>query len=209
MAAPILFVGIQLLVGSAWSSPYSWAHNNISDLGNVTCGAFGDPLRHVCSPQHSWMNWAFLLTALLLAFGVGATWSRWGRGGAATTVRILVLLCAAGYALAGAYPADVAENLHVLGAILIMGPGNLALATAVAVPRTSPLSAVRLPTLALAIIGIAGTTLHLSRNYAGLGVGGTERLAAFALLLWVGLIGALFLARRETFVSPPALLRRE
>ncbi len=46
--ATVQFFLLMLVVQLAWETPYSWADNNISDLGNVTCGSFGG--RAVCSP---------------------------------------------------------------------------------------------------------------------------------------------------------------
>ncbi|MEV8309985.1 hypothetical protein AB0P36_22195 [Streptomyces flavidovirens] len=42
-----LFVG-QLAVESAWRTPYSWAGNNISDLGNVHCQMWDASRPSVC-----------------------------------------------------------------------------------------------------------------------------------------------------------------
>lgn len=204
LSAPILFVGAQFLVGSTWSIPYSWSHNNISDLGNVTCGPVGEPERHVCSPHHGWMNLAFLVTGLLLAAGIGAGWRRLGAEGIAVTTKVSVLLCSVGYALAGVYPADVDENLHVLGALLILGPGNIALLATGITSRASPVLFLRISAFVLGATGALGTWMHLSRDYGGLGMGGTERIAAFALLIWLGLVGVRLLASEPAGLRPPS-----
>lgn len=208
LSAPILFVGTQLLVGSTWSTPYSLAHNNISDLGNVTCGPVGEPERYVCSPHHGWMNLAFLLTGLLLAAGIAAGWTRLGAEGVPATTKVAVLLCSVGYALAGAYPADVDENLHVLGALLILGPGNIALLATGITSRTSPVPVIRLSALVLGAAGVLGTWIHLSRTYGALGMGGSERVAAFALLVWLGLVGVRLLARGPAGLRPASRQQR-
>lgn len=99
---------------------HSWSTNNISDLGNVTCGRWDTTRpRAVCSPWHVAMNSAMVSTGVLLALGVFLTWSALGPGIAARTVQLLTFAGASGYVLAGAYPADVNENKHFLGAILI------------------------------------------------------------------------------------------
>lgn len=193
LLAPVIFLVGQLIIGSVWSTPYSWVHNNISDLGNVRCGVSGEPARFICSPLHPWWNGIFLLTGLLLAVGVVATWKRCGKGPGPGTAKVLVLVSSAGYVLAGAYPADVNENLHVLGALLILGPGNVALVIAGIAARAALPCPVRLAALGLGVIGIAGSILHLSGHYGVLGLGGSERMAAFALLLWLGLVGGPFL----------------
>lgn len=56
------------VVESAWERPYSWARNNISDLGNAHCARQSDPEpRYVCSPQHTLMNVSFVTLGLLSA----------------------------------------------------------------------------------------------------------------------------------------------
>jgi hypothetical membrane protein len=69
----IQFFVFHVIVELAWSQPYSWAQNNISDLGNVTCGAWGENGRYVCSPLHAWMNTSFVLKGMLLAAGLVLT----------------------------------------------------------------------------------------------------------------------------------------
>jgi hypothetical protein len=38
----VQFFATHVIVELAWPRPYSWARNNISDLGNVRCGSWGD-----------------------------------------------------------------------------------------------------------------------------------------------------------------------
>src|SRR5690349_9483282 len=106
VAAPV-FLAANVIIGLGWHHPpYSWATDNISDLGNVTCGIWDTTRpRPVCSPWHAGFNTAALVTAALLAAGIILTWHALGRRLVVRTTQTLVLLAAAGYALAGAYPA--------------------------------------------------------------------------------------------------------
>jgi len=117
-----------LVAQIGWDPPYSWALNNISDLGNVLCGPWGDDRRSVCSPRHAVMNSSFVATGLLLL--VGLVLLRLG-GLALLRSRMVIALfavAALGWGVAGFFPADVHENVHVvLGAIPIFVAGNLAL----------------------------------------------------------------------------------
>ena len=126
------FLAANVLVGLAWDQPrFSWAEHNISDLGNVTCGVWDTSRpRPVCSPWHAGMNAVFVGAGLLLA--VGALLARRAlRPGRAATVTVASAVAAgSGYVLAGLYPADVDENLHVLGALLVFALGNAALLAA-------------------------------------------------------------------------------
>src|SRR3954470_15969991 len=112
-AAAPLFLAANVVVGLAWDDPpFSWATNNISDLGNVTCGVWDTTRpRYVCSPWHDAMNVALVLTAVLLLAGLMLTWRACGDGRAVRTGQGLLVLWTAGLALAGLFPADAHENL--------------------------------------------------------------------------------------------------
>jgi Protein of unknown function (DUF998) len=103
-AAGPIFLVAQLDAGRAWRTPYSWSRNNISDLGNVGCGPWGDDRRYVCSPLHDVMNFGLVITRILIAAGVILLWQSPHRpnrlGG------ILILLAGVGYVAAGLGPAD-------------------------------------------------------------------------------------------------------
>ena len=103
-AAAPLFLIANVVTAAGWSDPpFSWASHNISDLGNVHCGVWDTTRpRYVCSPWHPLMNVSFVLTAALLVLGFVLTWRPLGRGPVAPSARSLLLLAAAGYALAGA-----------------------------------------------------------------------------------------------------------
>ncbi|MFF7128219.1 DUF998 domain-containing protein [Streptomyces sp. NPDC008240] len=188
------FFVLQGVVGSAWARPYSWARNNISDLGNAHCAWQPDPEpRYVCSPEHALMNVSFVTLGVLFAAGVLLTGvlltgALWRRGAAATASRLLLAGAGAGFVLAGLAPADMHENQHVLGALLIMATGNLGLllsGAALDLPR--PL---RWGSGLLGAVALAAFVLFLSHHYLGLGMGGMERVAAFPLLVWAAALGA-------------------
>ena len=51
LLAPPLFLSANVITALAWRHPpFSWATNNISDLGNLTCGVWDTTRpREVCS----------------------------------------------------------------------------------------------------------------------------------------------------------------
>ena len=57
----IQFFIAQIIVQSAWTTPFSLTANYISDLGNTTCGPYpvGSSM-YVCSPWHAGMNASFI-----------------------------------------------------------------------------------------------------------------------------------------------------
>ncbi|MFH8836373.1 DUF998 domain-containing protein [Streptomyces sp. NPDC017868] len=191
------FFVVHGIVESAWVRPYSWAHNNISDLGNALCALQSEPEpRFICSPEHSLMNGSFVVLGALLAVGAVLTGPLWRRGAAAVTARVLVAGAGLGFVLAGLAPADTDENLHVLGALLIMGLGNIGLVAAGGgLARELP-GALRRATSALGLVALTAFGLFLSRHYLGLGMGGMERVAALPVLLWALAAGAYGLGRR-------------
>lgn len=191
------------LAESAWARPYSWARNNISDLGNARCAWQPDPEpRYVCSPRHALMNTSFAALGLLLAAGVVLTGALWRRGGAAVLCRALLGGAGVGFVLVGLAPADLHENQHVLGALLIMGTGNIGLllagpALADGVPRPLRWGSAVLGGVALVAFGF-----FLSHHYLGLGMGGMERLAVFPPLVWTAAAGLHGLVRGGPVRTP-------
>lgn len=199
MVGVVQFIVIHGIAQSAWARPsYSWARNNISDLGNAHCALQTDPeSRYVCSPEHDLMNVSFVALGVLLVVGAAlAGGLLWRRGRTATLARLLLAAAGVGFTLAGLAPADVNENLHVLGALLIMAAGNIGLVLAgfgLAEHIPAPL---RWGTSLLGATAIVALGLFLSQHYLGLGMGGMERVAAFPLLLWVLAAGVRGVTRR-------------
>ncbi|MGW1197657.1 DUF998 domain-containing protein [Streptomyces sp. NPDC002536] len=195
----VQFFVMHVIVESAWARPYSWAANNISDLGNAHCAVQPDPTpRYICSPEHALMNGSFIALGTLLVVGAALTGALWRRGAVAATARVLVAGAGAGFVLAGLAPSDVDENQHVLGALLIMGTGNIGLLLAGAgladdVPRS-----LRRATLLLGVVAIAAFGCFLSEHYLGLGMGGMERVAVFPLLVWALAVGVRGLRRTRS-----------
>ncbi|MEU8825064.1 DUF998 domain-containing protein [Streptomyces sp. NPDC048636] len=188
------FLIVQLIVAAGWRTPYSWQRNNISDLGNVHCRIWDESRpRYVCSPLHNLMNTSFAVQGVLLLIGVLLTGLAWGRGAMAWTARVLCVIGAGGWVLVGAVPADVNEDLHVLGALLIMGLGNIGLLCAAGVRKESLLGRVRAVTLGIAATGVLGTWMFFARYDPGIGLGGMERVAAFAPQVWTLVIALILL----------------
>jgi hypothetical membrane protein len=185
LAAP-LFLAANVITGLAWRHPrFSWATDNNSDLGNVTCGRWDTTRpRYVCSPWHLAMNTAMIATGVLLAVGVVLTWSALGRGVATRAAQLLTFAGGLGYVLAGVYPADVNENNHFLASLLVVELANVGILVASLARRSPILGSMRAASLALGLTGLAGTALFLARVDLGFGIGGMERVAVFPLLVW-------------------------
>lgn len=143
----------------------------------------------VAAPWHAAMNGSLVATGMLLALGVLFTWSALGRGASVRAAQLSTVAGAVGYVLVGAYPADVDEEIHVLGAMLIFVLGNSAMLVAALAGRSTVLGPLRGPSCTLGLTGVAGVVLFLARVDLGFGVGGMERVPVFPLFCWVVLVG--------------------
>ena len=201
LAGVALFFALHLYAESAWQNPaYSWAANNISDLGNVHCQPWGDDGRYVCSPRHDAMNAGFIIQGAAALVGLAAVSLRRSRSARTRSAGALLLAAGAGWILAGVWPADVDENRHVLGALLIMILGNIGLALGPAVPGEA--RRIRWAAPVLGAVGLAGAALFFTGSDLGLGPGGMERVAAYPLPAWMLITGlALLFGRRPRSAS--------
>jgi hypothetical membrane protein len=156
-----------IIAAAHWDTPFTWWDNNISDLGEAR------------APWHIYANASFVLTGVLLGVGTVAHTRGLSRG--------LLLAGSFGYLLAGVFPADTDESPHVLGALLIMGAGNLGLLLA---------------SRRLGVVAAIGTVGFLALQAPIL-----ERVAVFPLLLWAGACGVTILTRipsdEWSSLSPP------
>lgn len=191
IALPLVLSAVNLLAEAAWPIGYSWAGNNISDLGNVGCGSFDG--REICSPRHAVFNIGFIVLGCLIGAGVVLVRSAWGRGGPAKLARSCILLAAFGYVLVGFFPADVNLGLHLLGALLVMPVANIGLLASGFVRRDAVLWKARWISRVLGAVAFIASYLHVAGPWLGIGKGGMERVAVFALLFWLGGIGVFLL----------------
>ncbi|MFC4376316.1 DUF998 domain-containing protein [Nocardia halotolerans] len=204
LVSTVQFFVAQLVVGAAWDTRYSWADNNISDLAETTCRHAPEGGRWICSPLHPIMNASFVLTCVLLALGA-VLFMKVLNGNLMSRVALSALIVTgAAWVMVGVYPADVDENMHVLGAIIIFVVGNIALVLygwgAHPMPRM-----VRVVSIALGCSGFAAAFLHLGGICLGLGRGGMERVTALTVPIWMLIIASLLPAaeRRRMVVDMP------
>jgi hypothetical membrane protein len=212
LLAALLFFAANVVAGLAWRQPrFSWTVNNISDLGNVTCGTWDTTRpREVCSPWHVAMNAAMIATGVLLVVGVLLTWMALGRGLATRIAQLLTLAGAGGYILAGVYPADVDEDQHFLAGLLIFVLGNVGLLVASLARPGTTLGDLSGFSCLLGVAGLGGTALFFVEVDLGFGVGGMERVAVFPLLIWAVAVGLRLLdVNRARSVAPSMSVRTE
>lgn len=203
------YVVAQLVAAAAWSTPYSWNRNYISDLGVTSCGELDLPhggVELVCSPLHAVMNASFALSGILLVVGIVLLWSYWPPGPAAKVGSVLLIMAGAGKVLTGMFPENTQLSLHLLGALNIpLGAlGVLLLSVSLLRHRggSSSASWLGVAGLVLSIIGLVASALSSAAQVQGpavllgLGAGAMERLAGYPTNLWLLLLGVSVLAQR-------------
>jgi hypothetical membrane protein len=182
----------QIVVQSAWVTPFSLTQNFISDLGNTTCGPYPlDSGNYVCSPWHTWMNASFILLGLIILAGAALVRTAFPRGRSRAAGLMLLALAGAGIIAVGLFPEDVNITYHRLGAAAHFVLGNLsmvALGVALGQARLRPALAVY--SIVSGVVGLLATALFVSDHYLGMGIGGMERLAAYPLPLWLIVAGS-------------------
>lgn len=184
------FFVIQGVVQSAWTTPFSLAHNMISDLARETCGPLlrAPGIDTACSPWHALMNASIILNGILIPLGVLWTRSWWPKHRAMTIALAMIALTAPGHFLVGLFPSDTGPLGHLLGAGSILALGNPGMVVGgLAAWRERRGNAIA--SLVLGLTGIAGTLLFLSLVDLGIGLGGMERVAFYPLTLWCGFQG--------------------
>jgi hypothetical membrane protein len=99
----------------------------------------------------------------------------------------------------GLSPEDVNITVHSLSALLAFAGGGLALVVlGFAMFRDTRWDGFRAFSILCGLVGLVALVLFASKDYAGLGVGGMERLIVAPVLLWAIVVGV-HLARIPTY----------
>ena len=190
------FFVVQGVVQSVWTTPFSLAHNMISDLARVTCGPLprAPGIEIACSPWHALMNASIILNGLLIPAGAVLTRLLWPANRLMTLALVMIALTAPGHFMVGLFPSDTGPLGHVIGAGTILALGNPGMVLAgIAARRESRGPA--LVSLMLGLAGVVGTILFLFLIGLGIGLGGMERVAFYPLTIWCGIQGGVTLHR--------------
>jgi hypothetical membrane protein len=176
---------IQVAVALDWKTSYSLAHNTISDLGNTACGIYDS--RNVCSPLHSLMNASFVMLGVFMATGSLLIYHEFKKNKGSLVGFYFMALAGVGTLMVGLFPENVNSFLHSFGALLPFLLGNLGLAVlgfTLKVPAS-----LRIYTLVSSFVSLVALVFFITDHYAGLGVGGMERLVAYPQTMWLIVFG--------------------
>ncbi|MDQ3010545.1 MAG: DUF998 domain-containing protein [Acidobacteriota bacterium] len=189
----IQFFVAQIVVQSAWVTPFSLTQNFISDLGNTTCGPYGN--NYVCSPLHVRMNLSFVALGLIILFGGALIHSEFPAGHIRTAGLTLLSVAGAGIIMVGLFPENENLTLHKVGAAGHFVIGNLSVVVlGISLMLAGGRQVLAAYSIGSGLIGLLATALFISDKFLGLGIGGMERLAAYPLPLWLIVTGIAFLS---------------
>lgn len=192
LLGPLLWVSsiqyfiVQLVVIAAWTVPHSWKNNFISDLGNTECGIYAGLA--VCSPLHLAMNVSFVVFGLTMAVGSLYLLREFERTKLSRIAFVLMMLSGFGTILVGLFPENTIGPLHVIGAFLGLGIGNLSvLLLGISLKPIHPI--IRTYTVISALLSLTAFALFALGIHFELGRGGMERLISYPFTLWMIIFG--------------------
>ena len=169
------FFVVETIAQSRFAGPYTRADDTISALGTGRSAA------------HQLMNASFVLQAGLILAGTLLLRPVLLRA-AGQVAPVLLTVSAAGVLLVGVFPSDGNALVHAVGAVLHLVGGGLGLvALAYAIRPRSEIVGTALA--ALGLVGTAATVFFLTGVTQFLGVGGTERVAAYVIPVGLALAG--------------------
>jgi len=184
------FFFVQAFVQSAWTgSPYSLLNSPISDLGVTSCQTVMRGMRsfYLCSPLNALMNVSFIVTGLLLLFGLYLTRTVWPRTRVMRYGLAFLVLASLGKIVVGLVPENVNPPLHYLGALgfVCSNIGLIMIGRGIWQRRrwVGELS------VFLGVIGLIGAGLFIPLEVVGYGGGAAERLADYPLIIWFAVLG--------------------
>jgi len=189
-AAALWFL-IQIVSAWVFHPSYSLVSNTISDLGETSCrGAYGNGM---CSPRWWLTDYVgFLLLGLVMIIGSALLYHEFSQRvprerRAAMIGFTLMALADLGSILVGFFPKNVDRTIHILGAFLAIGFGNLAI-FALGAFLTLPES-MRRSLLTFSSLALAALVCFAGHKYFGIGGGIMERIAAYPETIWLITLG--------------------
>jgi hypothetical membrane protein len=204
LLAPIQYLVLQIIAAAAWTRPYSWFDNYISDLGNTACGPFSatpTAPSYVCSPLHAVMNSSFVIAGVLTVLGAILLWRGryWVRRTLVAVGLCLMIGNGLGKLAVGLAPENENIALHALGALNIPIGSIAIVLLGLAMLKTTRV--IGIFSLVVGVLGFVSFVLFVGGHYLGLGIGGMERLAEYPAEIWLGVLGVVAFANRG--VSKP------
>jgi hypothetical membrane protein len=171
---------------------YSFITNTISDLGNTACGLYGGS--RVCSPRYIVMDLSFALLGVAMAVGSLLIYREFINSGlrrerlAAHLGFILLSVAGLGAIFVGSFPENTNGDMHIAGAGMAIGAGNLGILILGLVLVSIPES-LRHFMLWTSSVSLVAVIAFAFKHHFGLGAGGMERIAAYPETVWLIMFG--------------------
>jgi hypothetical membrane protein len=177
---------VQAIVIAAWTVPHSFKNHYISDLGNTVCGMYAGLA--VCSPLHPLMNASFVVFGVTMAAGSYFMYTWFKKTKPSAVGFILMAVAGFGTILVGLFPENTISSLHIVGAVLGLGIGNVSIIIlGMALRGLHPL--MRIYSVASGSVSLAAFVLFASEIYLLIGRGGMERLVSYPFTMWMIILG--------------------
>lgn len=209
-AAGIFYLVAEIVVAQRFAPPYSFAWNFISDLGVTDCGVVIAG-RQLCSPLHGLMNAAFIIEGI--AFLVGALLLLKQLSSKKQGFLCCAAAFAAGMTLVGLFPGsfDQLKNgtgiFHVLGGVLGIFGGNVALLLSPIAKDLHAPSAIRAFSKIAPVLGLAAAVIlliaQIKQTVFIFPPGIWERIGVDAIVLWEIVLGVWLLATSRAHSMSP------
>ncbi len=157
---------------------YSFVQNTISDLGNTACGQYGGA--QVCSPRYILMDLSFAILGVAMAVGSLLIYREFTDSGlrrekvAALLGFILLAIAGVGTILVGSFPENTNGTLHVTGAVMAIGVGNVGILL-LGFALVSIAEGLRHFMLASASVSLVAAISFGMKHHFGLGAGGMKK----------------------------------
>jgi hypothetical membrane protein len=182
-----LYFLIQVIVAWVFTPSYNLVSNSISDLGETSCGGYGSPA--MCSPRWWLMDYVgFLLLGLVMVVGSALLYHEFTERPprerrAAMVGFTLVALGGFGSILVAFFPENENGTMHIIGAALAIGVGNVAILVLGAILILP--ESMRRAMLLFSSLALVALVCFASHRYFGIGHGTMERIAAYPVTIWM------------------------
>jgi hypothetical membrane protein len=195
--AAIIYLATEGLAARAFTPTYSYLSIFISDLGIPECNVAVPAHELQCSPLYALMNGGFMVEGFLFIFAVALLFSLL-RAQSLTAFAVLSVAHGVGLwlvALFHAGPQEMATHIpfHVIGAILAIIGGNLAIWVSPAPRELQAPGFIRSLTRWAPVLGIASALLigvaQAAHTTLLFQPATWERLSVYTIILWEGLFG--------------------
>ncbi|MFD3507771.1 DUF998 domain-containing protein [Nocardia sp. NPDC058666] len=187
----------ELVTATAWTTPYSFRYDTISDLGITTC------THNACSPLHLVMNATFVALGALTIVGAVGLLDYLPRGRRQWSIVALATIIGLSTAATGLFPSNDGIVVHFLAVLPAFISRHIVLILlAIWLWKHRRLAAIWSGLCATA--GLTGTVLMT----VGLQIGITERLVFYPLPIWMAVTGTTiaFTAARAAILRRRALI---